>query len=141
MEFSKKKGFEVDCLHVKDVDPLTVKNYDCVLAGSPAHVLRATGPIMQFLDRFDKDEFSEKLAAAFDTQLQGRITGNAAKRIEKKLEESGFKMVMAPLVLRPNSFRPGLFRIRSRQQELRNFSPNDSEESEAKDQAKLAGGD
>jgi flavodoxin len=97
-EVLKEKGFDVDCLYVKDVDPAGVKNYDCVLAGSPTQAFRATGPIMQFLDRFAKDEFSGKLAAAFDTQLQSRISGNAAKGIEKKLEKLGFKMVMPLLV-------------------------------------------
>jgi flavodoxin len=97
-EVLKAKGFDVDCTYVEDVDPASVKNYDCVLAGSPTQAFRATGPIMQFLDRFAKDEFSGKLAAAFDTQLQSRLSGNAAKGIEKKLEKLGFKIVMPPLV-------------------------------------------
>ena len=94
----KEKGFDVDCLHVKDVDPTSVKNYDCVLAGSPTQAWRATEPITQFLDKFAKDEFSGKLAAAFDTQLQSRMSGNATKGIEKKLEKLGFKIVMPSLV-------------------------------------------
>ena len=98
-EILKEKGLGVDCLYVKDVDPANVKNYDCVLAGSPTQVLRATKPIMQFLDELAKDEFSGKLAAAFDTQLQSRISGNAAKGIEKKLEKLRFKIVMPPLVI------------------------------------------
>jgi hypothetical protein len=53
---------------------------------------------MQFLDRFSKDEFSGKLAAAFDTQLQIPLSGNATKGIEKKLKKLGFKIVMPPLV-------------------------------------------
>lgn len=93
-ETLKEKGFDVDCHFVKDVDPASVKNYDCVLAGSPTQWHKATGPIMQFLDRFAKDEFSGKLAAAFDTQLQIPLSGNAAKGIEKKLEKLGFKIVM-----------------------------------------------
>jgi flavodoxin len=97
-EVLKQKGFDVDCLYVKDVDQTGVKNYDCVLAGSPTQILRATRPIVQFLEGFGRDEFSGKLAAAFDTQLQGRITGNAAKGVEKKLEKLGFKIVMPPLV-------------------------------------------
>ena len=83
----KEKGIEVDSFFVNDVDKGIVKNYDCVLAGSPTQILRATEPIMQFLDRFAKDEFSGKLAAAFDTQLQSRLSGNAANGIEKKLKE------------------------------------------------------
>lgn len=97
-EVLKEKRFDVDCLYVKDVDATGVKNYDCVLAGSPTQVLRATGPIMQFLDKFAKDEFSGKTAVAFDTQLQSRLSGNAANGIEKKLEKLGFKIVMSPLV-------------------------------------------
>ncbi len=97
-EVLKEKGFDVDCLYVKDVDPASIKNYDCVLAGSPTQGLKATVPIMQFLDRFAKDEFSGKLAAAFDTQIQVPLSGNAAKGIEKKLEKLGFKIAMPPLV-------------------------------------------
>ncbi len=94
----KERGFDVYCLYVKNHDPAGVKNYDCVLAGSPTQWRRATGPIMQFLDRFGKDEFSGKFAAAFDTQLQMRLSGNTASGIEKKLEKLGFKIVMPSLV-------------------------------------------
>jgi flavodoxin len=97
-EVLQGKGFDVDCLYVGDVDPAGVRNYDCALAGSPTQWLKATGPIMQFLDRFARDEFSGKLAAAFDTQLQRIMSGNAAKGIEKKLEKLGFKMVIPSLV-------------------------------------------
>jgi len=97
-EVLKAKGLDVDCTYVNDVDPANVKNYDCILAGSPTQILRATKPIMQFLDRFAKNEFAGKHAAAFDTQMQGRMSGNAAKGIEKKLENLGFKIVMPPLV-------------------------------------------
>ncbi len=97
-EILKEKGFDVDCLYVKDVDAAIVKDYDCVLAGSPTHAFRATGPILKVLDGFSQNEFSGKLGAAFDTQMQGRITGNAAKGIEKRLKKLGFRIVMPPLV-------------------------------------------
>jgi flavodoxin len=97
-EVLKEKGFDVDCSYVKDVDPSSMKNYDLVLAGGPTQWMKATGPIMQFLERFAKDEFSGKLAAAFDTQLQAPLSGNAAKGIEKKLKKLGFKLVTPPLV-------------------------------------------
>ena len=97
-EVLKEKGFDVDCLYVKDLAAATMKDYDCVLAGSPTHAFRATGPIMKFLGGYSQDEFSGKLGAAFDTQYQGRLTGNATKGIEKGLEKLGFKLVMPPLV-------------------------------------------
>jgi flavorubredoxin len=97
-EVLKDKGLDVDCLYVNDVDRASVKNYDYVLAGSPTQAFRATRPIMKFLDEFSKDEFSGKLGAAFDTQVQWRFSGSAAKGIEKKLKKLGFRIVMPPLV-------------------------------------------
>lgn len=97
-EVLKEKGFDVDCLYVKDVDQTSVKNYDCVLAGSPTQAFRATRPIMKFLDGFSMNEFSGKLGAAFDTQVKWRFSGNAAKSIEKKLKKLGFRIVMPPLI-------------------------------------------
>jgi flavodoxin len=116
----KEKGFDVDCLHVNDVDPAGVKNYDCVLAGSPTQWRKATEPIMQFLDRFAKDEFSRKLAAAFDTQLPFPLSGNAANGIEKKLKKLGFKTVTASLVTHVESKKTveGKNEIRMREGEL-----------------------
>jgi len=97
-EALKAKGHDVDCIYVNDADPATVKNYDLVLAGSPTQAFRATRPIMQFLDKLGKGEFAGKPAAAFDTQLQTRWSGNAAEGIKKKLEKLGFKIIMPPLV-------------------------------------------
>jgi flavodoxin len=97
-EVLKARGFDTDCLHVKDMDPAGVKDYDFILAGGPTQWLKATGSVMQFLGRFAKNEFSGKLGAAFDTQLQAPLSGNAAKGIEKKLKKLGLKMAMPPLV-------------------------------------------
>jgi hypothetical protein len=54
---------------------------------------------MRFLDGLPSKEFSGKLGAAFDTQLQSRISGNAAEGIEKKLKKLGFAIITAPLVV------------------------------------------
>ena len=94
----REKGFDVDCLFAKNIDPASLKNYDCVLAGSPTQWHKATGSIMRFLKQFDKGEFSGKLAVAFDTQILMKFSGNAANGIEKRLKKLGFKIVMPPLV-------------------------------------------
>jgi len=94
----KEKGIEFDSFHVKDVDKTTVKNYDCVIAGSPTMYFRASPGIMEFLNGFPEKTFSGKRAAAFDTQLQSRISGNGAEGIEKRLKKLGFEMITALLV-------------------------------------------
>jgi hypothetical protein len=59
--------------------------------------MRATSGIMQFLNGLPK-EFSGKMGASFDTQLKSMISGNAAKGIEKKLKDLGFRIITPPLV-------------------------------------------
>jgi len=94
----KEKGIEVDSFFVKDVDKAAVKNCDCLVAGAPTMAFRASREIMQFLDGLPSKDFSGKLAAAFDTQVQSRMSGSAVKGIEDKLKDLGFKMITAPLI-------------------------------------------
>jgi flavodoxin len=97
-EALKDKGIEVESFFIKDVDQATVKNYDCLIVGAPTMYFRASSGIMQFLNSFHDKEFSGKLAAAFDTQLQWRFSGNAAKAIGSKLGKLGCEIVSPPLV-------------------------------------------
>jgi len=93
----KRKGIEVECIYVKEVDPSAIKNYDCVLVGSSTMMWKPTSIIMKFLGSLDSQKFGE-FAAAFDTQYRGRFAGNAAKGIEKKLKKLGFKIVVPPFM-------------------------------------------
>jgi len=107
----KEKGIEVDSFFVVDVDKRVVKNYDCLLAGAPTMRFRVSTRMRQFLDDLPSKDFSGKLAAAFDTQVQSRFSASAAKGIEGKLKGLGFKLITAPLIayvegkLRQNEWR------------------------------------
>jgi len=107
----KEKGIEVDSFFVADVDKAVVKNYDCLLAGAPTMRFRVSRGMTQFLDDLPSKDFSGKLAAAFDTQVQSSFSGNAAKGIEGKLKGLSFKLITAPLIayvegsLRQNEWR------------------------------------
>jgi flavodoxin len=98
-ETLKEGGIEVDSFYVKDVDKSIVKNYDCLIAGGPTMAFRASEGIVEFLNGLPSKGFSGKQAAAFDTQMQLMISGNAAKGIEKKLKGLGFAIVKPPLVV------------------------------------------
>jgi flavodoxin len=98
-ETLKEGGIEVDSFYVKDVDKSIVKNYDCLIAGGPTMAFRPSRGIAEFLNGLPSKEFSGKRAAAFDTQIQMMMSGNAAKGIEKKLKGLGFTMIMPPLVV------------------------------------------
>jgi flavodoxin len=97
-EVLKEMGIEVDSLYVKDVNVSTVKNYDCLIAGAPTMAFRVSSEMKRFLDGLPREVFSGKLAAAFDTQMQSRLSGSAAKGIEGKLKDLGFKLITAPLI-------------------------------------------
>ena len=94
----KDKGIEVDSFYVKDVDKATVKNYDCLVAGAPTMAFSASSGITQFLNGLPSKEFSGKVAVSFDTQMPWRFSGSAAKAIEGKLRDLGFRLVTAPLI-------------------------------------------
>jgi menaquinone-dependent protoporphyrinogen IX oxidase len=96
-ETLRERGIEVDSFYIKDADKTTVKNYDCLIAGGPTMAFRASSGIMQFLNGLP-NEFSGKRAAAFDTQLESKLSGNATKAIEKKLRNLDFAIVKPPLV-------------------------------------------
>ena len=97
-EVLKEKGIVFDSFLVKDVNKATVKDYDCVIAGGPTTYFNASAGIMEFLNSFPDKSFSGKRAAAFDTQLQSRISGSGAEGIEKKLKKLGFEMITDALV-------------------------------------------
>jgi flavodoxin len=94
----KEHGAEVDCFFYKEVKPEAVKGYGCIIVGSPTMAWKPTKEIMKFLESLASDSKSGKMAAAFDTQIQMRISGNATKAIEAKLSELGFKLVSPPLI-------------------------------------------
>jgi flavodoxin len=98
-ETLKEKGFDVDLCYAENFDKAIIKNYDCLIAGGPTMAFRASKGIMQFLNELPGKEFSGKRAAAFDTQLQSRFSGNAAKGIEGKLKNLGFAIFKSLLVV------------------------------------------
>lgn len=95
----KENKIEVNCVFVNDANAAVVKDYDCLIAGAPTMAFRASNDMSKFLESLPNEDFSGKLAAAFDTQVKSRISGSAVKGIEGKLKKLGFKMVTAPLVV------------------------------------------
>jgi flavodoxin I len=113
----KEKGVEVGSFAVADADKADLKDYDGLLAGAPTMGFRASRGIIQFLDSLPHGGFSDKLAAAFDTQSKFRFSGSAAKGIEGKLKDLGFKLVAAPLFAYVEGAGKGRWRLKEGEQE------------------------
>jgi len=97
-EILKEKGIKTENFFVANVDLADVQDSDCLLVGSPVMKFRATGRIRKFLERLSDSTLNVKLVAAFDTRLQTKFSGSAVKGIESKLNDFGFKLIVAPLI-------------------------------------------
>ncbi|MFX0204285.1 MAG: flavodoxin family protein [Candidatus Hodarchaeota archaeon] len=97
-EVLKEKEIQVDSLHIKNIEKADEANYYCLIVGAPTMFFKASSGIIEYLRSLSSKDFSGKLAAAFDTQLQGRFSGNAAKGIEKELKKMDFKIISPPLI-------------------------------------------
>jgi flavorubredoxin len=94
----KTKKMDVQSVYVGKIDAATVKDYDCLVVGSPTQAWRATALVRDFLDSLKAENFAGKSATAFDTRIKSRLSGGAIGGIEHKLRRLGFKIIVPGLV-------------------------------------------
>jgi len=88
-------GVETECLNSRDVKVESLRDRDLVCIGAPTEAFSASKPIKDFIARLDGAGLAGKWAFAFDTKLDWRISGSAAKFIEKELKRLGLR-ILAP---------------------------------------------
>lgn len=98
-ETLRERGIEADARHYEEVEKSAILNYDCVIAGAPTMAFQMSKGMAQFLNDLKGMDFKGKRAAGFDTQMQTMMSGNAAKGIEKRLENLGFAIFKPHLVV------------------------------------------
>jgi flavodoxin len=89
----KESGIETDCVKALDVAVDTLKQYDLICVGAPTEAFSASRPMKEFLGTLKGIKLSGKYGFAFDTKLDSRLSGSAAKFIEKELDNLGLRMV------------------------------------------------
>lgn len=82
---------------VNTITPQDTMALDLLIVGSPTHGWRPTEGIKAFFNSLQPNVLSGVRAAAFDTQYRTRLSGSAAKRIEKALRRQGCSIV-APAI-------------------------------------------
>jgi flavorubredoxin len=85
------KGIEthcdVDCVNVRDADPASVPRYNLIAVGAPTEAWSARKEMKEFLSKLEGVQgLRGKLGFAFDTRVDSRLSGSAAKL--------GLKMVL-----------------------------------------------
>ena len=74
---------------------MSIRSHNVILmcVGGPTEAFSASKPMKEFLGRLKSIDLSGKFAFAFDTKLDSRLSGSAAKFIEKELSDLGFQLL------------------------------------------------
>jgi len=71
----------------------SIKEYDILCIGAPTENMSAPKTMKEFLDKLKDTNLSGKYGFAFDTKLDSRFSGSAAKHIEKELVNLGLRII------------------------------------------------
>jgi flavodoxin len=84
----------VVCTSTNDIPSTdSLKEYDILCIGAPTENTTAPKSMKEFLEKLKETDLSEKYAFAFDTKLDSRFSGSAAKYIEKELANQGLRII------------------------------------------------
>ncbi len=93
---------DVICANVRDIavlsavddeDNNSLKQYDIICIGAPTEGFSAPKPIKEFLGKLKRVNLAGKYGFAFDTKVDSKLSGSAAKFIEKELKNQGLQIV------------------------------------------------
>ncbi len=90
----KQAGIQTICANVKDVTLESLKEYDLIAAGAPTQIFTASKPMKEFLEKLKSADLGGKFGFAFETKYDSRISGSAAKFIEKGLRDLGLEIIV-----------------------------------------------
>lgn len=94
---AKQLGNDTLSVSVKDIKEHYLDGINLLIVGSPINGWRPTQKIFEFLDHLDPVKMKGIKSGAFDTRLKLFISGNAAKKIAKALQNSGANVIVPPI--------------------------------------------
>jgi flavodoxin len=89
----KEAGIQTVCVNARDVAVDSLKQYDLICVGAPTEAFTASKPMKEFLAKLKSIDLSGKCGFAFDTKLDSRFYGSAAKFIEKELSNKDLQTI------------------------------------------------
>ncbi len=89
----KEAGIQTICVNAKDVAVDSLMRCDLICVGAPTEAFTASKPMKEFLAKLKSIDLSGKCGFAFDTKLDSRFFGSAAKFIEKELSNKGLQII------------------------------------------------
>jgi len=89
----KDAGMETVCARTSDVSSQSLRDYDLICLGGPTEVFTATREVKEFLNSMGGVGMDGKFGFAFDTKLDSKMSGSAAKYIEHALDDRGIRVI------------------------------------------------
>jgi flavodoxin len=101
LEIGLKKASDIEdvlCSNVRDIvlsaTDNSLKEYDIICIGAPTEGFSAPKPIKEFLAKLKKRvNLTGKYGFAYDTKVDSKLSGSAAKFIEKELKNQGLQII------------------------------------------------
>lgn len=84
---------ETLCTRASDFTLESLQNYDLICLGGPTEVFTATKQVKDFLRALGGLSMEGRFGFAFDTKINSRMSGSAAKYIEHALDDRGLHMI------------------------------------------------
>jgi len=88
-----ERGIDVSCVKVEDVQIDKLTDFDLLVIGGPTHGFGMSSPVRKFFKKLKMVDLRNKRAFAFDTKRGYRLSGSAAKGIEKRLKKIGLEII------------------------------------------------
>jgi flavodoxin len=89
----KEAGIQTVCVNAKDVAVDSLKQYDLICVGAPTEGFTASKPMKEFLAKLKSIDLSGMHGFAFDTNMDWRFSGSAAKFIETELSNLSLQII------------------------------------------------
>ena len=91
----REAGRQTMCINTRGIAPESLKQFDLICVGGPTEQFSASKQMKEFLRSSRGINLAGRFAFAFDTKLESRLSGSAAKYIEHELDDQGLH-VLAP---------------------------------------------
>jgi flavodoxin I len=89
----RNAGIEATVVDIKAAKLAELEGYDLLAFGAPTQIMTASKTFKAFLEQLKSIDLKGSRGFAFDTKLESRFSGSAAKFIEKKLVELGLEII------------------------------------------------
>ena len=86
-------GIDASCVNIRDATFEYLAQCDLICVGAPTEGFSASKPMKQFLKTLKNVKLRGKYGFAFDTKVDSRLSGSAAKFIEKELDALGLEII------------------------------------------------